>query len=202
MCGPGYFFSIRRSVIEGELEERAGMGAFEPPSIVPALWESYLCPQHTHTGRLSCGARAGWTRADLAAPSSGCYCRWGGGAGCWLSTATRTVEIPHPVTVLHSQRTLGFCQPDAHSPWSRRGESSLYALMWRKTPMFSGQGSITSAGWVLVYCLLIVNIVHLHTMHIAHWRSKFNHFNDSVKNKLAVHIDSQMHLRNMDLVMD
>lgn len=37
MCGPGYFFSIRRSVIEGELEERAGMGAFEPPSIVPAL---------------------------------------------------------------------------------------------------------------------------------------------------------------------
>lgn len=67
MCGPGNFFSIRKSVIEGDWEEQAEMGAFEPPSIVLALWESYLCLQHTHTGRLSCGARADWTRADLAA---------------------------------------------------------------------------------------------------------------------------------------
>lgn len=62
-----FFFSIRKSVIEGDWEEQAEMGAFEPPSIVPALWESYLCLQHTHTGRLSCGAGAGWIRADLAA---------------------------------------------------------------------------------------------------------------------------------------
>lgn len=39
-------------------------------------------------------------------------------------------------------------------------------------------------------------------MHIARLRSKFNHFNDSVKNKLAVHIASVMPLRTMDLVMD
>lgn len=61
------FFSIRKSVIEGDWEEQAEMGAFEPPSIVLALWESYLCLQHTHTGRLNSGARACWTRADLAA---------------------------------------------------------------------------------------------------------------------------------------
>lgn len=68
MCGLDFFFFFTRtSVIEGEWDEQAKMGAFEPPSIVLALWESYLCLQHTHTGRLNYGANADWTRADLPA---------------------------------------------------------------------------------------------------------------------------------------
>lgn len=54
----------------------------------PALYwpfESPIFVCSTHTGRLSCGARAGWTRADLAALHLDVMT--GRGAECIVSTA-------------------------------------------------------------------------------------------------------------------
>lgn len=108
-----FFSSFGKSVIEGDWEEQAKMGAFELPSILLALWESYLCLQQPHR-EAELWSKSRLDQSWLSSPSCGCWCWW------WVEKEIQPhIEVLHQVTVLHfapfAMCFHSFCQP--HLTW-------------------------------------------------------------------------------------